>query len=246
MELSAESVHRLCESQGLGEPHLFFAGGARYYPISVRQEADAHLRRELDAAGVNGPRGLDPDFVDLLTAVQRGQAEYYGWLQDEEGPYSVIAAQLGRVGVLAQKIGDRVTFERVDPARVLDAFIFRLPNVPASRGDAISVRESDYAADSQQQGGFQMSRPRSARPPEARRLEALMSAPRKGGGKLYTARRDHRGVRTRAAEWLNFLDLPDGRWTVYRTSGRGERSISAVPGTPQFIRKRMVELHSTI
>jgi len=248
VELSVESLHRLCAAQGLGEPHTLFTGGARYYPQRHQQEADAQLRRELDAAGVNGARGIDPEFLDLLGVVQRGAVEYYGWLQDAEGPYSVLVAAAGRVGVLAQRVGEKVAFERIDPARLVESFVFRLPNVPAARGEAISVRESDYAdgASTVDAGGFRMSRPRSARAPEARRLEALVRAPRVGGGKLYTARRDHRGTRVRAADWLSFIDLPDGRWALYRTSGRGERSISAVPGTPQFIRKRLSELHATI
>ena len=248
VELSVESVHRLCVGHGLGEPHALFTGGARYYPQRVRQEADAQLRRELDAAGVNGPRGVDADFLDLLGVVQRASVEYYGWLQDTEGTYSVLVAALGRTGVLAQRIGDAVAFERVDPGRVVESFVFRLPNVAASRGEAISVRESDYAdsATTADAGGFRMSRPRSAQAPEARRLAALVAAPRVGGGKLYTARRDHRGNRVRAADWLSFIDLADGRWVLYRTAGRGERSISAVPGSPQFIRKRLAELHATI
>lgn len=246
VELSTESVHRLCQAQGLGEPHLFFVGGARYYPIGQRQEADALLRRELAEAGINGVDGVDAGFLELLTAVQRASAEYYGWLQDDEGPYSVITAQHGRTGVLVQKVGDRVTFERIDPARALDSFVFRLPTVQASKGEAISVREDDFGEQAGGGEGFQMSRPRSARAPEARRLDALLKAPRRGGGKLYTARRDHRGTRVRAAEWLSFIDLPDGRWAVYRTRGRGASSINAVPGTPQFIRKRLAELHATI
>ncbi|OLR90972.1 ESX secretion-associated protein EspG [Actinokineospora bangkokensis] len=246
VELSTESVHRLCEAHGLGEPHTFFAGGARYYPLGRRQEADAQLRRELEAAGVNGVRGVDPGFLELLEAVQRAAAEFYGWMQDDEGPYSVLTAQAGRTGVLAQKVGDRVTFERVDPARVLDSFVYRLPNVQASRGEAISVLEADFAQAAPGGGGFAMSGPRSARVPEARRLDALLKAPRRGGAKLYTAKRNHLGTRVRAADWLTVIDLPDGRWALYRARGRGEAAISAVPGAPQFLRKRLAELHATI
>ncbi|MGQ0838440.1 ESX secretion-associated protein EspG [Actinokineospora sp.] len=245
IELSVHTLYRLVRQHNLGEPHTVFTGGERYFSPRFRQETDARSRRELDAAGVNTPRGVDEEFLGLLSVIQRAAVEYYGWLHDAEGPYSVLAAAAGRSAALAQRIDDKVSIERIDPAKVLDSFVYRLPNVPASRGEPISVPAADLRPQPRADG-FSMSRPRSARPPAARRLEALMRAPRVGGGRLYTARRDHRGKRVRAADWVSVIDVPDGRWAVYQAPGRGERSVTAVPGTPQLIGRRLAELHQAI
>lgn len=244
VELSVHALYRLLGLLELGEPHTLFTGGERYYPPRFRQEADARLRGELDAAGVNTPRGVAEEFAELLRVMQRAGVEYYGWLHDSEGPYSVLTAAHGRSAVLAERIEDKVTFEWIDPDRVMDAFLFRLPNVPAARGEGLSVRLSDLDAGTR--GGFGMTRPQSARPPEARRLEALIRAPRLGGGKLYTARRDARGKRVRAPGWVDVVDTQEGRWAVSKVQGRGEPFVTAVPGTPQLIGRRLGELQRAI
>ncbi|WP_436492900.1 ESX secretion-associated protein EspG [Actinokineospora sp. HUAS TT18] len=240
VELSVHTLYRLLETQNLGEPHTVFTGGERYYSPRFKQEDDARFRRALEEAKIVTPRGVDPDFLDLLQVIQRAGSEYYGWLHDAEGPYTVLTAVSGRMGVLAERIGDQVTFERIDPARALESFVYRLPNVPPARGEAISVRVSDLGP-----GKVDSYGRRAPVPPQARRLDELMKQPRVGGGKLYTARRDQRGKRLRAAEWITAIDLQAGRWAIYQT-GRGEKSVMAVPGSAQFIGKRLRELHETI
>ncbi|MDQ3578455.1 MAG: ESX secretion-associated protein EspG, partial [Actinomycetota bacterium] len=196
---------------------------------------------------VNSARGLDDGFYDTLSLLQRATVEYFGWIQDAKGPYSVLVAAAGRSGVLAERIDDKVTFERIDPDRLVDSFVFRLPNVPVGRGIPITTRATDYVGPtSQDVGGFRMSHTKPTQPPEARRLAELMRAPRVGGGKLYAAKRDHRGTRVRSANWLNVVDIAQqGRWLVY-TTGRGEQSINAVPGTPQTIGTKLIELHRSL
>jgi hypothetical protein len=235
VELSVATLYRLLGQLDLGEPHPLFTGGERYYSPRLRQEADAEFRAALIAAGVIGRDGLDQGFVELLTVMQRGQVEYYGWLHDAEGPYSVLTAAAGRVGVLAERIEDTVTFEAVEAGRLLDAFLYRLPSTPPARGEALSVRVRDLA----ESDGF----PRRL-PPPARRLEALLKTERTGGGKLYTARRDPRGKRVRATAWVDVIDVAAGRWALYRVAGGGEPFVTAVPGTTQVIGKRLSELQS--
>ncbi|CRK60571.1 hypothetical protein [Alloactinosynnema sp. L-07] len=240
VELSVHTLYRLLETQNLGEPHTVFTGGERYYSPRFKQENDAQFRRELERAKIVTQRGIDPDFLDLVQVVQRAGTEYYGWLRDAEGPYTVLTATAGRLGVLAERIGDQVTFERIDAARALESFVYRLPNVPPARGEAISVRMADLTPAKPDGYGR-----RSAAPPQARKLDELMKQPRVGGAKLYTAKRDQRGRRLRAAEWITAIDLQAGRWAIYKT-GRGETSVMAVPGSAQFIGKRLRELHETI
>jgi hypothetical protein len=241
VELSIHTLYRLLQNENLGEPHAIFAGGERYYSPRFKQETDARLHRELHAAGISAPRGVDADFLDLLAVIQRAGTEYYGWLHDQEGLYSVLTATVGRQAVLAERIGENVTFERIEAVQALDSFLFRLPNVPAARAEAISVRMSDLTP--AKPDGFSR---RPVGPPQVRRLEELMKQPRIGGGKLHTAKRDHRGKRTRATDWITAIDLEiGGRWAVYQT-GRGERSVMAAPGTPQLIGNRLRELQESI
>ncbi|GAA4432364.1 ESX secretion-associated protein EspG [Actinokineospora soli] len=240
VELSVEVLHQALALLDLGEPHALFTGGERYYSPRFKQESDAALHRALHAAGVGGPHGVDPAFADLLTVMQRRHVEFYGWMQDAEGPYSVLTAASGRAAVLAERVRDTVTFEWIDANRLLDAFLHRLPTTPPARGEALSVRIEDLEPPT---GDLLMRRSAAAdRPPAARRLDMLLKAERVGGAKLYTAKRDVYGKRVRAQSWVDVIDLREGRWALHKPAG--QPFVTAVPGTPQVIGTRLSELQA--
>jgi hypothetical protein len=62
---------------------------------------------------------------------------------------------------------------------------------------------------------------------------------------LYAARRDEAGNRIRSQGWLDLIDLPEGRWAVYATAGRGERTINAVAATPALVAAKLTALLRT-
>ena len=245
VELPVLPLVSLLRQENLGDPHAIFAGGERYVSPRFADEASALLREELAAAGLDRRDALD-DFVDSLALVQRAAIEYYGWVTSGGENVTLLTASIGRRAVAVVRHGNRVHFEPVDPDRLVEALVQRLPEARPGAGDSVSVLASEFTGRGNRQAGSIMRRTGSGRSDDARRLDALLKEPRVGGAKLYAAARDRAGVRTRSAEWLNVLDLAGGRWLVYPTLGRGERAINAVPATPHLLAAKLGELSRTI
>ncbi|MGB3441838.1 MAG: ESX secretion-associated protein EspG [Actinophytocola sp.] len=242
VELSVFPLLSLMQKENLGEPHAVFAGGERYVSPRFSAEAERVVRQELDAAGLGGRREFD-EFVDLVNVVQRATVEYYGWVTTTDEAYSVLVASYGRSAVLVVRSGERVRFERCDLDRMIETLVWRLPDTGVAHGEPFSVRHTDFHAPRGRAEGSVMRRSSAARPEAARRLDALLKAQRFAVAKLYAAKRDVNGVRHRSDRWLTVLDQADGRWALSVSQmTRGERWISAAPGTHQYIAGKMLEL----
>jgi hypothetical protein len=226
VELSLHPLVALMHKENLGDPHPVLAGGERYVSHRHATESEQWLHAELAEAGV-ADRDRLADLVGMVSIIQRARTEFYGWVADHDDTYSLLVAAHGRNAFALTRRGDRVAFRRVSPDRLAEALVRRLPHVPAGHGEPLAVREAELA------------RPRSA---PARRLVALFQAPRRGGAKLYAARRDDTGNRVRSRDWLDLLDLPEGRWAVYATRTRGERAINAATATPAQVARNLTEL----
>jgi hypothetical protein len=240
VELSVFPLLSVIQREKLGEPHTIFAGGERYVSSRFAEEAAQALQRELADAGY-GERQDYLAFIDTLAIVQRAELEYYGWVTATDITYSVLVASVGRVAVTVVRSGDRVVFERGDADRIADSLVYKLPDVGAGKGDLIAVNASDFTASLRARGSV-MRRSSAARPEAARRLDALLTTQRLSVAKLYAARRDASGVRTRSERWLTVLDLVDGRWAMSVSQARGHRWIHAAPGTDQHVAGKLVEL----
>lgn len=226
----------------LGDPHPVLAGAEGYVSHRFTGEAERWLDTELAEAGL-ADRDRLADFTGMLSIVQRARTEYYGWATDGEETYSVLVAAHGRNAFALTRRGDRVAFRRVSPERLAEAVLERLPDVPPGRGESISVREAEVS----RTGPRPVLRRASGavRSEQARRLDVLLRAERRGGAKLYAARRDDAGQRIRSREWLDLIDLPDGRWAVYATAGRGERTVNAAAATPRLVAEKLNDLLRT-
>ena len=242
VELSVYPLLSLIRMEKLGEPHPLFAGGERYVSRRFAAEAERVIREELASHGL-GNRTALADFVEKLALVQQAGSEYYGWMTHGDQKYATLVAASGRRAVAVMRAGDLVTFEPVDSEELLNEFVYRLPDVQAGTGDAISVRAADIGA---RQSGAILRRTQPSRPDGIRRLEALLHEPRMGGAKLYAANRDQDGNRRRSREWLTLLDLISGRWLVHPTLGRGERIIHAAPSPAPLIAAKLGELQRSI
>ena len=225
------------QRENLGEPHAVLAGGERYFSPRFQTEP---------------PGVADDELRDALALVQYARVEHYAWISNAAGPSAALVAAIGRAAILLTRTGDQVTLAGTDPDRLVESLIRQLPNVPAGRGESISVRVADYtppgAASDRDVPGFLLHKPSSsARSQEARQLDVLLQVPRLGGAKLYTARRDQSGTRRRAQDWITVLDLTrHGRWVLYAKTGRGERAVNALPGTPQVLTAKLSELHTSL
>jgi hypothetical protein len=241
VELSVFPLLSLMQKENLGEPHAVFAGGERYVSPRFSAEAERVVLRELAEAGLNERQDFD-SFLDLVNTVQRASLEYYGWVTTTDEAYSVLVAAHGRTAVLVVRSGERVRFERCDLDRMVETFVWRLPDNGIAYGEPFSVRHSDFHAPRGRAEGSVMRRSSAARPEGARRLDALLKAERVAVAKLYTAKRDMNGVRQRSDRWLTVLDLVDGRWALSVSQMRGERWINVAPGTHQHIGDKVLEL----
>lgn len=224
VELSVHPLISLIQQENLGDPHPVFGGGEGYISPRFADEARQWLRNELAKAGL-ADRDRMTDFTGMLSIVQMARIEFYGWVTRHDDTYAVLAAAHGHNAFAVSRRGDRVAFRRARPDRLAEAVVERLPDVPAGRGESISVREAEVI------GVRQVLRRASggARSEQARQLDALLRAPRRSGAKLYAAQRDDTGQRVRSRTWLDLIDLPDGRWAVYTTTSRGERTVNASP-----------------
>jgi len=242
VELNVFPLLSLIQKENLGESHAIFAGGERYVSPRFADEAERALRQDLADSGL-GEAGDYRAFLDSLAVVQRASIEYYGWVTTTDESYAVLAAVSGRLAVTVVRAGERVLFERADPDRPLDGLVYRLPAAVPGRGDPISVSANDFSSPRGRTEGSVMRRSVAAAPEGARRLDALLKAPRLAIAKLYAAKRDAGGARHRSPQWVTVLDTADGgRWLMHATQARGERWINAVPGTPPAIAGKLIEL----
>jgi EspG family len=243
VELAVHPLVSLIRRENLGDPHPVFAGGERYVSHRFAGDAERVLRTELADAGL-GDRDELGDFTAMLATIQRARAELYGWVTDQDDTYAVLAAAHGRSAFTVRRRGDRVSFQRAGAAdRLPEALLAQLPDVPAGRGGSFSVRESEMDRPGPRPVLRRSGGP--VRSEQAKRLDALLRASRRGGAKLYAARRDDDGNRVRSRTWLDLLDLPDGRWAVHLTTNRGERVVTASPGTTAVITTRLTDLLRT-
>ena len=228
VELSVHPLIALIHKENLGDPHPVLAGGERYVSPRFASEDERAFRTELTEAGLVD-RGRLADFTGILSIVQQARTEFYGWVTGTGGEYSLLVAAHGRNAFALTRHGNRIAFRRISPDRLAEAMVERLPNVSSGRGDSISVREAEVTRSGPRPVLRRPSGP--ARSEQARRLAALTQAPRQGFVKLYAGRRDDAGNRVRSREWLDLVDLHDGRWAVYTTANRGERTTNAVAAT---------------
>ena len=237
--LPLTAIVRLLQTNNFGEPHVVLAGGERYYSPRFKEENDRELRRQLSESDA------DPDDVyDALSLIQHADTEYYGWVDAGNGDEAILLAGLRGNGVMLIRSGDHVTLRRTGSDRLAETLVAQLPGTPPGRGESISIRADEYG---KPRTDSRMQAARSSRPHGVRRMEALLAAPRFGGGKLYAAIRDEEGRRVRSADWVTYLDIEDyGRWLVYAADGRGERSVTAVPGTPDRFAGKLHDLARTI
>jgi hypothetical protein len=240
VELSVRPLFSVIQRERLGEPHAILAGGERYVSPRFADQAARALRQELADAGLGEQRDY-LDFVDSLTVVQQAELEFYGWVTGTDRTYSALVASVGRVAVTVVRSGGRIVFERGDAEKMVERLVYTLPDAEVAQGDVISVSAADFSSSLRAKGSV-MRRSTAARPEAARRLDALLAVRRRAVAKLYAAKRDADGVRTRSERWLTVLDLADGRWAVSVGLVKGQRWIHAAPGTDQHLAAKLAGL----
>ncbi|GDY30654.1 ESX secretion-associated protein EspG [Gandjariella thermophila] len=256
VELPLEVFTAIWRWEDIGEPHNVLADAITWQTEDEQRAADRRAWAVLAERGLAGPRGLDPEFGDLVRLIDRPEVEFYGWITAPQVDISVLVS-VGRRDaglVVRDKPAGVVRVHRIYADGAMDALLAQLPPVPAARGASVSVPEADMREQPgprvrplNERTGFtslaavQREQDAAVRP-EVSALKEILNLPRTGGGQLYAARWTPMGVRKRIERPVVYLDTASGRWlTQLRRSPSGESWIVAAPATPQLLASRLHE-----
>lgn len=248
LRLHVEAVHLLVRMENLGELHVTIKPTAMWRPRDDRRRLETEARTEFMHMGLLDNRGrLDVEVAASLAVLCRAGAEFYGWLNEGDNTKAVLAGAIGREAILAVRDGDWVRMTQIPPESLPMALVSQTPDVPPSRGEAVTVLRSDMLATV---GGRQRTaagvgmRPA---PPEVRIAKQVVSQPVTGGGELYVAVRDRMGRRRPVTEPLRYADTQGGRWLNYMTSSAdGEERVLLAPASRADLAARLQEMHRNL
>ena len=126
--LSVQALTWLLDTEQIGEPHLVLAPTAVWHPPADWDELHAQARAEITALGWYDRRGrLEIEVAVALAIVCRAEVEFFGWITRDTSTIGVLAAGIGRHGLLAVRDGESVWLKHTGPARWRRRWWRRLP-----------------------------------------------------------------------------------------------------------------------
>ena len=204
----------LVAAEDIGELHKVLEPEALWYPPEeagvVRAEADELLTvqgwRDRDGR-------LEREVAASLAVLCRPDEEFYGWATHDDVTFGLLAARIGKDGMLAVARPDgTISLANVPSARLAERLVAQLPDVPPASFTPATVSVAEVratgASGRQRTARSVMSRRAS---PETRLVRELSALPTAGGGELSVAVRDRWGRRTRAGSPLRYADTDVGR-----------------------------------
>lgn len=248
LKLHVEALRQLTQMENLGDLHVTIKPAAVWRPRDDRRRVETEGRTEFMRMGLLDNRGrLEVEFAASLAVLCRAGAEFYGWINEGDKTKGVLAGAIGREAILAIREGEWVQLTQIRPESLPMALVAQTPDVPPSRGEAVTVLRSDMLATV---GGRQRTaagvgmRPA---PPEVRIVQQVMAQPLTGGGELYVAVRDRMGRRRPVQIPLRYADTQNGRWLNYMTpSGDGDERVLVAPATRADLAARLQEMHRNL
>lgn len=184
-ELPAAVLAALVAREGLGDLHPVLAS----VPVwrdggdPALDQLDHHLTSLgwLDRYGE-----LEREISSSLAVLCRPDVSYYGWLTHDSDTIAVLAAAIGRKGVLAIRTADAIRLRSVSPRDLAALLIAQLPEMQPGPGAPMCVSLSELRATDRR--GRQRTRDgvvqRLSRP-EVRRAQEMLALPTTGAGELY-------------------------------------------------------------
>lgn len=224
-QLPTRALAALVAAEGLGDLHVTLA------PVAVwRSDGDpqrAELVELLTALGWRDRAGrLEREVASTLAVLCRPSVEFYGWLTHHQETIAVLAARIGREGVLAVRRADStVRLRNIHSGRLAERLLAQAPDIGPGRAKPVTfspaeVRVTDRTGRQRTAGGVGVRRAG----PEVRQARALVTLPTTGAGELYVAVRDDGGRQHADDQPVTYVDSADGRY-VERAAGRGLVSI---------------------
>jgi hypothetical protein len=248
LTLSAEALVRLVDMENLGEPHLTLKPLAVWRPQREREAFDEAVRDELAAMGLFDLRGrVDVEVASSLAVLCRPRTEFYGWIQREDRTIGVLAAAIGKEGVLAVRDGEDVRLRQVGTKTLAEALVRQTAEVPPARGDTISFVRSEVTAAVDGRRTSEVRARTVAASREVRLAQRIASQPTTGGGQLSVACRDHLGRRRASEHPLRYADTTSGRWLNLTASlPGGDDRILLAPASRSDLTARLREMHHAL
>jgi ESX secretion-associated protein EspG len=248
LTLPAERLARLVELENIGELHVALRPLAVWRPQKDREALDRAIRDELAAMGLVDRRGrLDVELESSLAVVCRPKTEFYGWIQRGDRTIGVLAAAIGKEGVLAVRDGDEVRLRQVGTKNLAEALARQTAEVPPGKGDTISFVQSEAVAAVDGRRTSEVGARTEAASREIRLAQRIASQPTVGGGQLSVACRDTMGRRRASEHPLRYADTAHGRWlNMTATLPGGDNRILLTPASQSDLAARLREMHHAL
>jgi EspG family len=238
LSLPLEALDGAIEQEKAGMLHVVLRPEPVWLSDEEKATARERLRETLEEAGLLDRRGrLDAEFLDWLPLLTNASLEYYGWANDGERTYGVLAAARGLQGIVAIRVGDGIALKPVPRDRLPESLVAELPEVPAGAGRPLMVRVSEL-----EEAGREDRIPSR----DVRDLVDVLRRPVHGTGELYVGRRDEINRYTRLEQPLHYADTDWGRYLNYTVGAGDEAEIHLAPGTRSALVEHLLRLEGTV
>lgn len=248
LTLPAEGLARLVELENLGELHVALTPLAVWRSHDDRKAFETSVRDELAAMGMVDRRGrLDVELESSLAVLCRPRTEFYGWIHHDDRTTGVLAAAIGKEGVLAVRDGDEVRLRQVGTRNLAEALVRQTADVAPGRGDTVSFRQSEAASAVDGRRTSEVGVRTEVASREVRLAQRIASQPTTGGGQLFVACRDTMGRRRASEHPLRYADTASGRWlNLTAPLPDGDNRILLAPASRSDLATRLREMHAAL
>jgi len=238
LSLPLEALAGAVEQENVGTLHLVLRPEPVWLSAPEKAAAKQRLHEALRTAGLLDRRGrIEIEFLDWLPLLTNASLEYYGWANDGDRTYGVLAAARGLQGIVAVRVEDGVALKPVPRDRLVDALIAELPDVRPGGGRPLMIHVGDLEEAA-----------REDRIPswDIRDLVNVLQRPVTGTGELYVAHRDDLNRYTRLEQPLHYADTDWGRYLNYTLGTGPEAEIHLAPGDPAALIEHLLRLEKTL
>lgn len=242
----------LWAATGLEDKHLALLSPSPGATYDERRDYERRAWAELNQLDLARGDQPDPDVLDALALLVRGQQEVFAWYTTESEqrlPHSaVVAVASGHDGVVAQLTGDTFHIGPARPTGLADALLSVLPSNPPAVTPSLTFPLHQLTGGSPQRrddyGGSYMSTvDNRSGSDQVRRARELLTKPRRGGGHLHAASRDRFGRRTVSPQKVTYIDTDEGRLALLEQPPRnGETWATVTPGGPRVLAQALGRL----
>jgi hypothetical protein len=241
--LSVRALTWLLDSEQIGEPHLVLAPAAVWHPPSDQDELNTQAREEIIALGwYDRRKQLEIEVAVALAMLCRAESEFFGWITRDKSTIGVLAAGIGRHGLLAVRDGDAVWLKHTGRTLLAETLAAQTADIPAGQGKPVTVSRAEVVGSVRGQRITEAAVRVGPASVAVRRVQQLVALPPVGKGELYTAVRAGMG-RYRVSEPVRYADTQHGRY-LNLTMGRDQMLVA--PASRADLVARLTELHRSL